>query len=679
MAQFEQQYNNLSAQERMFYRLMKPQQLDILTVFFENFPDIDLTQSTLSGKTSWGHFINEFDNLTWGGIRQWNTRTLDQETNTYDENEQANRALAKKLIQSLGNPWTTFDITEDRLASAQETMNQRDNRFTYNDNPTYQTKVEDSRLIAWGLLNNSIKGNSFYQTLAQETLNLPEAKETLERWYQRYQLHPITASLINSVNPLTEKYLELGFDSNNPLIYRSPGRYDGHLGSPKPAEPNSTLTLARNKEAVDMLMKNGFDANRIILGGEPVEIFSYWRKQINSSEVRDGMSEVLGQYWENPDVPINSLQQKIVKGTLDEFRNLVSTHGTDIFFQSRNTKNEDNIYTLYDNFLSLKYAGKKQGHGQAKILAEKISKKFSETAPSGHNWLIHSMKSMRPVLSASYERQKYKTFEVMGREFTDTPEWKMLFNPSLYADTPVSANEIAPIASLMDKLLDPKEPAYFMRIRDSYSIKQRNDIDWFSKAFEFSEQALSTPLADNTTLRSRIAANYNTIVKNSYDGLDENYGNYGVYLDHIYAKPYFDMCKILYRNNEGTFEPGMETRYRDEAVSSLTTKTQEIQEQFKVFEPEVKQAILTRLLDGQRGMSTHFLGAHFDKNNLTAPVGVIGALLMDQNLPAFGKEHLISFTGQVSANVKAFYETAMLNGRSQEVVKKATPRFDGAL
>lgn len=678
MSNFETTYEKLSSAEKMFFRIMKPQQLDILDVFFENHPNIDLTQTTLNGKTAWGHFVNEFDNLTWGGIRQWNYRTLDGEVFKDQDEREFYKSLAQKTIQSLGNPWTTLDVSNDKLQEAQDIMSERDRRFSGDENPTFQTKAIHSRTIAWGVLFSAIKGNTFYQTLASEILKLPEAKESLSEWFKLYEQHPISSSLMFGVNALNDQYIQLGFDVNKPVIYRAASRYDGHLGSPNSKEPNSLLVLARNGEAVEQIMKAGFNPNHIVLGGEPVEIFSYWRRQVANTHVRDQMSTTLSQHWENPDVPINSLQQKIIKGTLDEFRSLLANHGEDIFFQARTQKSKQNLYTLYDNFLSLDYAGKKQSHGQAKILADKIVSKFSETAPSGHNWLVHSLKSVSIVNNNTYEKQRSKSFEILGRTFVDSPEWKILFTPALYADGAATINDVQPIADLFDKLLNSKEPARFMRDRNPSSFST-GPLDWVSGAFNFSNTTLQTTLPNNKSLLAHIASKYNTLAESEKNVMYEGGGHFGSILDQNLKPTYTKMCEILYNTETLSFEPKNSGIYRDSTVSNLLNMSDMIHEEFKQFEPEVKVAILTRLLDMQRTQSPNFFGHHFDKNNLSAPVGVIGALLMDKNLPAFGQETLINFTGTIGNQVKSFYETCLLNGRTQQITKKSTASFDGAL
>lgn len=679
MSNFENTYKNLLPAEKMFFRIMRPQQLDILNVFFENNPEIDLTQTELNGKTAWGHFINEFDNTTWGGIRQWGYRSMDGENFKESEQPEFYTQLAQKLIQSLGNPWLMNDVTDEKLVEAQRVMDERDRRFNTSENPIYGTLAEHSRSIAWGVLFNGIKGNTFYQSLAGEILALPEAKPTLEKWFSLYKQHPISSSLMFGVNSLNQKYINLGLDVNDPVIYRSASRYESHLGSPNTSEPNSLLVLARNAEAVQQLMKAGFNPNKIILGGEPIEIFSYWRRQVSSADIRNQMSTALSQFWENPDVPINSLQQKIIKGTLDEFRSLLASHGEDIFFQARAQKTKNNLYTLYDNFLALEYSGKKQSHGQAKILVEKLSEKFSETAPSGHTWLVHSLKSISGVYSNSYEKQKAKTFEVLGRSFTESPEWRMLFAHALYAEGKATPQHIQPIADLFDKLLDENEPANFMTERSNASFAT-GTLDWLSDSFAFAPSTLELTIPNTQqTLVSHIASKYNKLAENEQYVMYGGSGFFGSAIDRFLKPAHLKICQAIYDTEQRSFQPNQHTYYRDAQVSNLVNKKDEIHEKLKEIDSEVKTAILTRLLDMQRTQSANFYGIHFDKNNLTSEVGVIGALLMDKVKPAFGQEKLVEFSNQVGSQVKSFYETCMLMGRTQEITKKTTSRFDGAL
>lgn len=646
----------------LLYYLLHNGHLEPLEAYLKLYPNLDVSDVTIDGKSLWHIFTQEESYAR----KQPDFSYDSGRKNSADVLAERSQNIITRLFDVLGDPWETPAFSADLETSLNDEHNKK--IVGYRDSKRNSFGFIESRALpsdkfsaTWQMLFYSRGQSTFNKNLVDRMLSIPSAAKKIQDWHDTYGIHPISYAVSHNNNALLKKYLSLGFSPNTNVVCGDTHSYDGHF--PR----TSLLPLANNSDITDILFAAGADANQAILNDKKVNLFSFWRDKLSkldiSAEVIRMIHASLDKNWESPDKDINRIVQSSVKGTSAEFTKTLQSIGIEKSFQFRTLDEDNGSPTAFAHFLSLNFPVKRPSYIQAKHLIKHIvsKKQLLDKMSNGETYAFHILNNIKPrYINPTRMNSIDLSYVSIGTELIADHGWqKLFFKPQKNSDNStvnvVDSNSIQPLVELISSFDFKKPPKIFTDV--NVSVERYNSANnWIHGIFDLPMSTYNTISHDGISLRDHIFAFYNNA--------DRHYCNEKLTNPSIkYANCHILTPLFIQQINEMATAFGVERH----GVSSSDIQ---VETALKQYTEETKQAVLSFLVNNLRLTSIDST----TEENMTSNTRVFFKLIKHVHSETLPPQEILLKAKHYSRNMQSLVESTLLskNLLSESPMKQKT-------
>lgn len=475
----------------LFLLAVQNERVNILHELLKQFPEYDLSETYAQSQHIWNHLLKNSQS-PWK-LRRYEYRQLPG----LSEDINHLQDMFQRVITSLGNPWTTIPFEDSALPEIIKKDELRIQNILNNKSST-----EPEHLVPIVIKESPpylalyACGSKETDELALQFLNFKEAKHTLDEWYKKYGIHPISAAVENDSVELVQKYLNIGVSPN---LLVGEEHYGDHI------KKTSLLAFAKSEAMVKTLLDAGALLKDFTYRNQPQDLLDFWKSK--SSSISSSLPKMLNVVLEqtpNPDAPIDAFIINAERLNITEFKRFYKTQNKALPLQPRIQRKKDTPDSAYSYFIKDNNKDSKTNLGIARHIIEQNPDKLHETTSLGESWITHTLRLIKPRNNSNYQRD-YPPFAKFGEALQKTSSWKLVFPENLYIPGAQPEQQtVQNVAKIMKQLMTDEIAQCF------YSPMRRlGATSWLDDTFSFSQQTLNTILPEqNITLKEHIYATY---------------------------------------------------------------------------------------------------------------------------------------------------------------------------